>query len=477
MNLICFECPSCGAELPPRDPRGEQRCEYCGARFAPEGAGGAKTSAGAALDRAALLAAIAALDETKLELELTRAELAEELAQENAAAAGEPPSRRARRRARRRERRSERSVLRRIFLATIELFVFVATLASVIAALVAGGIVDLDDLPFLGEDEREAIEELRDRLSQDGVDPWGGPPLLTTIAGEPAVVARVRREGEDLLFVDAYALADGRRLWRIGPLSDGPEGLEHVRFALAGDFVVVGASTGRTLFVHGRESAERVRAVELGRDLAYLCGVSPTQVYVRVEGRGHQLLDPHSGALSRAAAAPAGCEPEQGDSLDPSWVDVGRLRGELREGTVVTRALLDPGGAGGALFVRSDDAQATPRLLGFSPPEGSGSRLRLKPALLRWTDEGIEGAKSWPVAGTLAGGELVLAAWEDQAGALWLGAWALADGSARWRVALGAELVLGVWAGEGYVLVGRSHVVEVRGIDDGELVTVIGEQP
>ncbi|MCA9697593.1 MAG: hypothetical protein KC431_08715 [Myxococcales bacterium] len=475
MDLVRFQCPGCGAELPPRAPTGEVVCQYCGSRFAPAQARSAKTSAGQSLDPEALE-----------QLRKAHEELSKTKAQLSAAREAKREARREAKRARK-EARESGGPLAWLGAGVRGLLTLLFIAAVLTISLLSSGVLSLEDIPGLRE--LDLTETLEAELDPEGVDPWSGPPQLAMIGDQPVLIVRVREHERQQLFVDAYELpplgtagADDRpnRRWRIGPLATG-KGLEHARMVVAGAFVVV-SDDGRELFVHELATGTRVRSLDLRGEVDYLCLV-PTgasegeQVYVRLSKRGHQLLDVATGKLARASKEPPGCETWRGAELDPSLLGGDAVQWiEALDGVEALRIHLGPGSKqGAALLADTVEGGRSLRLIGFAD-DGERKRGKLRVGATTW--EQVLGAGE-PIATTVAD-DRVLTLWQPEGATLRLEAHALADGAPPWSRVLELEAgdrALGLHAGLGYVVVVRSHAVDILDAATGAKLAGLGQPP
>ncbi|GEM_PF-4472226 len=486
MELVRFSCPGCGAELPARDPSGEQSCDYCGSRFAPESARGAKTVGGVVLDHAQMMKAIEA---SKTELALVQRKLAR-LRKREAKAEARASEQALQAKAKTKKKKNGKGVWGWVTGALSTLFGMLALGAGMIGIGIALGDLKLEDIPILRDMgfAQRLDAAVDDAVHTEVVDPWGGPPQFTEIDGRPAVVLRTLKHGEDARFVDAYALDDGSRLWRLGPLSSSPDGADHVRFAVVGPLVVVSTGEHNEVWIYDKVSTQRVRSVDVGARVNALCALPETQsVYVHVDGRRHrhQLVELAAGTSTRARKRPEGCSELELERGDPSWLADDAVRDRLDE-VELLRVHMPPGAASDASnqagdssvgfgVGRDQDEAHAPLLLGLE----LGPRSTASADGVRW-QVGLaepEGVRDWPAASTLDGGFAYLV-WVD-AGGWQLASYDLGDGSQRWATTLDAagDRTLSVHVEDGNLLVVRSHIVEIRAADTGALVAQIGEQP
>lgn len=490
MQYVRFQCPACGAELPPELPSAEVNCQYCGSRFAPERARTAKTMAGVALDPQALLAHIRQASEqlakTQQQLEVSEVARAELEAEQREAQAKQA-------KANKRSRRKQ--VAGRIGGLLIQALVLLFVAGMIVFTLVAAGVLALDDIPGLRRlaglfDQIEA--KLDAELSSEGIDPWAGPPMLAEVAGQPAVLARVRNHDDDRMYVDAYAIPSGERLWRIGPLSSSDRELQHLRFTIAGHWVAV-SDTQSSVFVHELATGHRVRTHAVGERVDYLCSVPASEpgatpsVYIRAAKRRHQLLDLETGALTRQRQIPIGCEPERANELDPSVALPTSVRAKL-DAVELERFHVDldtgRGVALGHATATPDDPRGVVIGFGFEPESPSARAKRLGRARAfqlsisesAWRVPMPKAASPWPIASTLAVGRLIIG-WSDADGGYHVDAINDKDGALAWSVALElavGDRLVGVRASAEHVIVIRTHVLELRDASDGALLGSVG---
>ena len=280
MDLVSVECPSCGASLPPAEPTGGYECEYCGERFEIGRARGAKTMAGQQLSVKELAHALA--------------EAQRRMAQERAAAE-------ARERAEHVAQASKSPGVR-IALAVALLVAIMGILVTVgVAVTVTSKVGDVASAVS------GALEKAGAAMNHELWDDVGGPPEPVVIGGKPAVIGRTRNvTAGDKLFIDAYDLSSGERIWRIDGLGTYGTAYQHVRFGVVGDDLIVTDAEAK-LHIHDLQSGARKRTVALTDKVEYVCtpgqarraagllALPPSKNEGGKRG-GQELVDPFSAA-------------------------------------------------------------------------------------------------------------------------------------------------------------------------------------
>ena len=450
MELVRLQCPACGAELPPRTLDHEIVCQYCDSRFEAVQARSAKTVAGVVLDAAELLARLAAAAEAELSRVHDEPEPDPEPDPEEPQTSGP-------------------SLLGQLLSAAIKLAVIAVVLGVVLLVLISQGVLSLTDIPVLRD--IPALRTLVEDVVDDRFDPHGGAPVLVEIDGQPAAVVRMRRTGSELLFVAAFALPSGEKLWQLGPIdTHGGSDPGFVRFTSVGPFVVFGDASGR-LYVHDLETGNLLRSLDAKRPVDALCAVDddekPRVLVVRSDDR-LRIFDPEAGELKRIKQAPPGCATHQLGDRDPSLVDPERVRDRLDDFEPVRTHLVDDR----ALVSGHDESErGAARVVAVPHKGGAKARVTLQEPL--WNVAVTEGeiAARSTSASTIAGEHLVVD-WREPSGTIHLAGFGLNDGVRAWDVALeatgGAELRL--HGDARFLLVARNELVEIREPSTGELL-------
>ncbi|RMH00407.1 MAG: hypothetical protein D6705_00470 [Deltaproteobacteria bacterium] len=361
MDVVIIECPSCGARLPPAEATGEYVCDYCGERFLLRQARRATTVTGKPRSVEGLARAVAAAD-GRTASEGPNAEEAPKTAPLAAAA----------------------TAARAAIVAAA-----LATLLGLGAAVAVAWVVLSDDARALVTGLIEKAAASYRSLLWDDV---GGLPEPVTIDGRPAVLGRTRdvRDG-DALFVDAFDLETGDRIWRIADLGSYGQALHAVRFGVVGPHVVVTDAQAR-LHVHDLATGMRVRTIPLTDRASYVCtprgamrtaGLLPQPpadarhlAWIEVVDGRNFFLDPSTGATTEAPRPPW-CARSAADAMalgsgkGPNGVDRRRYAEKLGVPEVAGVEIVRP-------FVASSRAVAlgvaspgtpVPKALGYVPGE------------------------------------------------------------------------------------------------------------
>ncbi len=283
MDLVSVECPSCGASLPPAEPTGGYECEYCGERFELGRARGAKTMAGQQISVKELAQALA--------------EAQRRMAQERAAAE-------ARERAERMAQTKSSGVRAAVVISLVAAALGILVTVSV-GVMATGQVRDAASVVS------GALERAGAAMGRELWDDVGGPPEPVAIGGKPAVIGRTRNvTAGDKLFIDAYDLSSGERLWRIDGLGTYGTAYQHVRFGVVGESLIVTDAEAK-LHIHDLQSGARKQTVALTDKVEYVCtpgqarraagllALPPSKNEGGKRG-GQELVDPFSAARQTA---------------------------------------------------------------------------------------------------------------------------------------------------------------------------------
>jgi hypothetical protein len=158
-------------------------------------------------------------------------------------------------------------------------------LTTVVMPLVMAGIgVAVALLQSTGQEESPLaplLAPLAAAVEDTRWDSVGGPPVIAVAGGKEVVLGRVRVGMDFRLYVDAYATADGARVWRAGPFATYSDAYQAVWFSLVGDRVAISDLHGKVHLVDLATGEER-GVVALTDRVKHLCardgGVRAEQV-------------------------------------------------------------------------------------------------------------------------------------------------------------------------------------------------------
>ena len=458
MELIRLQCPACGAELPPQTLEHEVECQYCNSRFATLNARRATTMAGVVLEGERLAERIAAAEAAPEE---PRIELTEPDDEPEPTATS--------------KRSGELASVFGTLGGLLKLALIAGIALIVVLVLISEGVVALTDIPLLRD--IPALRKAVDGVIDDHFDPHGGPPILTEIRGQPAVVARIRRPGSDLLFVAAYSVPDGEQLWSLGPIDhQGGDKSSEVRFAVAGEFVVY-SDANKKLHIRSLASGGALREVSSGRRVVELCGLplaredgDPSVLVVR-KGGSLRRLDPSTGKLTGSKGGLSGCEEHQRRDLDASLVAASGYRDRLDDFEPIR--VHEHGERALAL----GHAQLEPKLPEVIAVKRPKSRVTLSNPMWRANPAGERGADAVaPLSArvSMIAGELVIVDWREVDGPTHLTGLRIEDGTIAWDTTLdpsGGDPRL--YGDERYLLVARDLRIEILDPASGEALGTI----
>lgn len=329
MGLISPKCTSCGASLPPREEGGLVTCDYCGCRFQP------KTPP----------------PEPKPKPQRPKPQA--------------PP------------KDSPRGPTEVIIQAPPVLVVKPAArggcgvvLAALMVVIMTGAVavfllVGKDGVIAFGE---RIVNEVAKAGGQRTLwDSVGGSPLPVTIAGEPAVIGRVRTMPDDNLVVGAFRPTSGEPLWTVEDLGTYTEGYQHTRYAVAAGRLLVSDSRGRVRVVALRDGRVE-RVVTLSDKVQHLCVIDGGKAaWLDVIDERPLRLDPETGA-TEPMARPAQC---------PQWAvwrrNEDRVAAAAKAPPIpgfTAKRVLRVGSTAVAAGVKSPGT-AVPQAVGFDPASGA----------------------------------------------------------------------------------------------------------
>lgn len=476
MDLVSVQCPSCGADLPPRVPAGVYTCDYCTSRFQVGQARAAHTMAGVQVDVQQLAAAIVqAHQQQQAQYQQPggqyqqppmqpiqgggrrlpgaapmaqyghgvptpgyQASLQQAQAAQHAANAG-----------------------KRITLVVVGLSLLGTAVPGVIIAAQSGA---FENVPGVNQ-----IAEKVEHLLWDHVS---GKPALAEIDGKPAFIGRTRKVLDgDQLFIDAYDAKTVARLWRLGPYGSYSDAYQAVHYAVVDDAVVVSDAKSQ-VHVHALATGEVRKSVSLTDKVEHLCvppGGPAGSVWVnQIDDKSH-LLDVKTGKLTQSPM-PDGCFENAWAAERAADTLVEDVAPEV-EGLQVKRVLVD-GDVGVALAVKSPGTPV-PHVVGFDPEDRS----------VRWNDvvASVDAAtiRQTDAVGALAGGRVftVYGAGQDD--------WYLAASDAKtgarvWeqklRPLFAVDSINGLSATPGFVFLGRTSSLEVFDAASGKLLGTVGKE-
>lgn len=316
-----------------------------------------------------------------------------------------------------------------------------------------------------------------------GWDEVGGHPIPVQIDGAAAIIGRTRDYNRDgLLYVDAYAAEDGRRLWRIEGLSNYGEAYQNVHFVVNGERVAVSDPAG-AVHVHDLQSGTRLKTATLRERVKDLCAPpaatpgqgaqAPAEVWVRMADEIDLILDMGSGE-TREAKRPDWCETtrnedKRGRSPGRSKKPAGPKGGETK--TDWSSVMVE-----GELAVATGHKKpgtAIPRAAGFEPK----SRKIIWEADIPAVDLGSVRPNSGQ-ASTLVDGRVVASygvGTED-----WrITAFDAATGERVWDQGMpgifAVDRVEWMSGANGFLYIERTGALEVRRLSDGAMTISLGD--
>ncbi len=450
MNLVSVECPSCGANLPPRAPTGHYTCDYCGAQFAQQQVKHAHDQAGHAISTDQLAQAIVKAQQMSGGVRHSAAPEVYNI----------PPQ------------QAQKAVRRVMFFVafTIVLSAAIPMYFTMRSSGLFGG---------SGSGGGGGSVVGGGGLTSEHLlwDDNGGPPAPVTIDGKPAVIGRTRAVGsEDALYIDAYTM-DGERVWRVDGLGTYGDGYRHTRFAVAGSSVVISDKDAKLRIVSTTSGAPQ-HEVTLTDRVDELCvtegeGDAGVRVWVRQIDKKVFALDPVSAEQSEGEV-PEAC-------LSASELRRKMMRDRTRrnkdeslevEGVRVTATHEDDGLAV-ATGVKHPGTEV-PRAIGFNPETNevlwdevvskvsassnrSGSSQHAALANKRYFRVYGEGQELWHVAALDA----------ETGSSLW---------DQKLRPIFAVDSIDGLYASDTHVFVVRTSSMEVLDATSGELVLTIGRE-
>ena len=450
MQLVSLACTHCGAQLPPRAPTGEVRCDYCGNVFRPADTRVAKTQHGMQLSPRQLKKIIAeAQREAKQQAKASR-----------------------------RQKRSRGSDLGKRIRRKVGLIVGFNMILGVGLAVGIPLATGQFSQCTRGVKELVAVTGITQR---DGWDTVGGPPIAVTIAGDEALIGRIRAFGDNSnLFIDAYRARDGERIWRIGPLGTYSQAYRHIHFGVLADRVVVSDSRSQVA-IHDLQTGALIRQKALTDRVEYLCvppesaDDPPTQVWLSVKDKRHQLLDVGTGDGTEARKKPKWCTPERRSDRRAKQGKAGKR--QLKQAPKAKGFRASRLHIAGDLAVVSgikSPGTAIPRALGFDPTSKE----------IRW-DQAVPGIEPTSVREKsnewdgLAGGRYVSTYGSGQD--TWhLTALDARSGARLWDVTLrslfSVDRLKGLTVTETHAFLVRMSSVEIFDANTGTLLATIGNE-
>jgi predicted RNA-binding Zn-ribbon protein involved in translation (DUF1610 family) len=435
MELISVQCPSCGADLPPKAPAGAYKCAYCGKRFELAHARSAHTQEGREVSVETLAR------------ELGRATAAGHASPELAAQAA------------RNARRVGCTV------ASSALLLAVGAATAFFLAQQGGSLPGADSIPGVAE-----LVRATERVLWDDV---GGPPQLAKVGGRAAMIGRTRvvLDG-DKLYVEAWGLEPTERLWRLGPFGSYSQAYQAVHFAVWGDRVIV-SGPGAEVRVFDLQTAQEVRRFELSDKVEQLCrpaGDPDAPLWVLQVDERHHALDLGAGVLTEGPR-PAGCPRSHWDAKRQTLEGLGRDAGPDVPGLEIKRVYA-AGDTGLALAVKAPGTPI-PHAVGFDPKTREVRFDVLLPSVE------LSSVRPEEIFGGIGGGRVVASYGVGQEG--WrVTALDARSGDRLWDVLLrpifAVDRIDGFVVAQDHVIVIRTSSVEVLRATDGALVGVVGAE-
>ncbi len=271
MEPIEVECPNCGAALPGRDPTAGWTCRYCGTSFRVDRVRSAKTVAGVRLSPEQLA-------------ELARAIRAGAGARPGpgpeAEAAPPPPLDKTTRAA--------------------------TTLAVVIGvgAALAGGAVAVYSLRSGPAPVTLGNTVFGPKFVWDDTR---GPPLIHRAGGRALAINTTRDiPGDDGLYVDAFDLADGERVYHLGPFGTYAQNSQAVHLGLVGSALAVTTPTP-SLEIFDPALGTKRSSTPLTDRVERFCPLEDGRVYFEQADERAFVIQRDSGDLVPADEVPAPC--------------------------------------------------------------------------------------------------------------------------------------------------------------------------
>ena len=202
-------------------------------------------------------------------------------------------------------------------------------------------------------------------------DDNGGAPTPAQVAGQDAVIGRIRAFPEDQLYIAAARADDAAPIYRVGPLGSYSDAYRGTYFALAGERLVV-SDVRPEIHVHALATGEELKSFPLTDRVEALCtSADGAIVGVGLVDKRQHRLDVEALTLEEGAP-PKGCSLEWNPfrrPKDPPGVKAPKAEGFashqifVEGGVAVSNGYKDPG-------------TAIPQAVGFDPKTG----------VLRWRE-------------------------------------------------------------------------------------------
>jgi ribosomal protein S27AE len=197
-------------------------------------------------------------------------------------------------------------------------------------------------------------------------DDVGGAPLPAQVAGQAAVLGRIRAFPEDQLYIVAARAADAGTIYQVGPLGTYGDGYRATHFAALGERLVV-SDLRPTLRVVELASGEALKEFPLSDRVEAMCTVEgATEIGIALVDERRLRLDPVALTLEEGAP-PKGCVLDGSPfrrHKDPPGVKAPKVEGFRGEQIVAEGRLAVSNG-------HKDPGTAIPQAVGFDPKTGA----------------------------------------------------------------------------------------------------------
>ncbi len=459
MDLVSVQCPSCGADLPPRAPTGDNVCDYCGGRFQVSQARSAHTMAGVKLDVQQLAQAIVQAQRQASSSSPRRLPDQPPVVNYGPGHAHAPHSNHAYAVAHQTAKTGRRVALGIAFASIVGVAV-----PAVIVATQQGA---FDQVPGL-----EGIAQSVEHLLWDHV---GGHPQIVDIGGKTAFIGRTRKVlSGDELYIDAYDAQTVERLWRIGPLGSYSEAYQAVHYGAVGDRFAITDGQAQ-VHIHDLVTGERLQTLKLTDKVEYLCipetpeGDETRGVWLKQIDEKTHMFDLKTAKLTEAETPP-GCFSSHWEAKRAA--DEGTAEGAPKVDGIEIKQVIVEGDIGVAFGVKSPGTPV-PNAVGFEP----------KTMKVNWTEvvASVDAAtiRREDLLGGLGGGRayVVYGAGQDD---WYLTAFDARAGTRIWeqklRPLFAVDSLNGMTVTDGHVLLGRTSSLEVFDGATGKLLGTVGTE-
>lgn len=341
MQPVSLDCPNCGAALPPRDPAATITCEYCRTRFEPHQFRSGRTVAGQQLNPQELASLIVAAQEAMARSRGMNPGQGQ-VTTTTTYVTTMPPT------------PMDQGTVR-----SINAIVGIIVLMTVLGIGVTTFLIlmpVIKDMPsgasVVGGASNEHL------LWHD----TSRPTQVVKHAGEPLVLAVLRRMPDDQLFLQA-SKSSGESLWRSPDLGQYMQAYQHT-FVFGGpDFVALSDFRAELKFL-GLADGKEMRSVKLTDKVKALCASEDAREVIAVQIDEKVVgVNADTGTV-REATIPANCDMGQFSSSS-DWEAV-RARNEFMPEGLEVKAFAEDGDLGVALAHKTKGTKL-PRLVGYDP--------------------------------------------------------------------------------------------------------------